>query len=338
MPEQLTIELSPAKLLPPLPFTYQRTENPDTAEYQEYRISPIHFHSAPKNEPYTDEQIVDTIRQKKINASWFTSEYWRQKGTPQEQIEITVNNQPITIYNYNSEKPLTDEHLKQAQNVFQEMTSRFPQSVAQLRWILIDNVQEPSTYGDPENYPLHGYALERWKAFKFYPKGMEVSPFRIPATSKFSGVFTHELTHLIQSKFLPEWDNNFQWERSQDHQDQWELRPTPDGTTRKWFNKLTDEMSPQGEYPLQPEQCVTHYSQINSAEDLCESMVAYIFDPEYLKTTSPKKYEILSRHDVKQEKPEVLIRRIHKGEISLPKIEPQTVLYYIQEPRPSTES
>lgn len=67
-------------------------------------------------------------------------------------------------------------------------------------------------------------------------------------------------------------------------------------------------------------------------EDICEAMVAYIYDPDFLKRISPDKYEILARHDQRLEKPEIQVRRVPKDEIALPVAAPETVLYYVTEP------
>ncbi|HSV94888.1 MAG TPA: hypothetical protein VLH94_02890, partial [Spirochaetia bacterium] len=95
----------------------------------------------------------------------------------------------------------------------------------------------------------------------------------------------------------------------------------------------TNEMAPMGQFPLQPDKCVTDYAKINIGEDIAESMVAYIYRPKYLKKISPEKYEMLSKHDAKHEKPMVQVRRVPKTEIALPKVETQTVSYYVQEPQ-----
>lgn len=317
--------------LSPLPFTYQRTEDPNATEYKQWRVSPVRF-GGKDNEPYTAEQIIEMVRQQKEAEQWYTLEHWRKKGVSQEQIEFTINGQQVSVYNFSEEKPITDEHLQRAQSVFQEMASRFPQAMRQIRWIMIENEQLPSAFGDPEKYPTNGMAYKNWNAFQFFPRGTELFPYRLPAVSNFEGVFSHELTHLIQSEFEAEWAEKFNWAYCWDYEDEWEVRSTPDGTMKRWFNKATGEMSPQGQFSLQPDHCVTYYARQKMSEDICESMVAYIYDPEFLKTVAPEKYEILSRHDAKLEKPEVSSRRVPKDEIALPTIKPETVLYHIQEP------
>lgn len=122
---------------------------------------------------------------------------------------------------------------------------------------MIDDKQLPSALGDPEKYPTNGMAYAQWHAFQFYPRGTELFPYRVPTVTNFEGVFSHELTHLIQNEFETEWKEKFQWEYCWNHEDDWEVRSIPDGTSKRWFNKQSGEMSPQGQFALQPDQCVT---------------------------------------------------------------------------------
>lgn len=213
------------------------------------------------------------------------------------------------------------------------LSSHFPDIVDKLKWILIDDKAEASIFGDPEKYPLNGYALTPWKAIRILPRGMGEMPHRIATTSNFEGTLTHESTHLIQQLFQPDWDKQFKWDFCFNHEDEWELRRTPDGKSKKWFNKQTDEMSPQGQFALQPDQCINYYSKQNSGEDICDSVVAYIYDPDRLQDVSSEKYKIIQSHDAKQLLPNVTSKRIPKEEIRLPEIKAEVIYYYIEEPK-----
>lgn len=312
-----------------LPFVYRQTTNRDEAAYVQRRV-PIFGNSG--TDSYTNEEIIAMVQEKKEAEQWYTQEYWRLKGKPQEQIEFLIQDQRITIYNFNSERPLTDEHLERAQSVFQEMASRFPEAMKQIRWILVDDEQLSSVFDDAEKYPANGMAHKDWNAFQFYPRGTELFPYRLPVTSNFEGVFSHELTHLIEDEFLSEWSENFQWASCSDYEDHWEIRPSPDGKTEAWFHKKTNEMALHGKFPLQPEQCVTDYARQKMNEDICESVVAYIYAPDFLKAIAPEKYAILSKHDKRLEKPEIATKRMSEDAIALPIVKPEVVLYYVNEP------
>lgn len=95
-------------------------------------------------------------------------------------------------------------------------------------------------------------------------------------------------------------------------------------------------MSPQGQFSLQPDQCVTHYARQNMGEDICDSMVAYIYDPDLLRTVSSDKFDILAGHDAKKAHSKVATKRVSKEEIKLPEIKPETIHYYIEEPEVPT--
>jgi len=313
-----------------LPFKYERTFTPDQAAYREWRVSPVSLKGVP-NEPRTDQEIIEMIKRERESKDWFTSEYWRIKGLPEEQIDFQVNGQAIIVYNWNKRQTFTDEHIKKAQKTFQELASRFPQVIDQIKWILIDDKQEASAFGDPEKYPLNGYALQGWEAFRLLPRGMELIPHRVAKASNFEGTFVHEATHLIQQQFEPEWSKQFKWDYCWDHEDEWEIRPTPDGTTKRWFNKKTGEMSPQGQFALQPDQCITYYAKQNMGEDICDSIVSYIYDPDLLQNVSPDKFSIFQKHDANQPLPQTTSRRVVKEEIKLPEVKGETVHYFVQE-------
>lgn len=282
-------EASPVReALPSLPLTYERAQDSTQVEYSQRRV-PLVIGSRGKK-PYTDEEILQMVKRDRESKDWFTSEQWRNKGMPAEQIELALNGRQITVYNYNQEKPFTDEHVEKTKRVFQELASRFPQILDQIRWILIDDSQLSSAFGDPEKYPTNGFIQGRsWRAFQLFPRGMEMISHRVTAATNFDGTLVHEFTHLIESEFEPEWGEKFKWAECLDdaYKDEWEARPSPDGSTRKLFNKETGEMSPQGLFPLQPDNCVTFYARQNMDEDIAESMVAYIYDPDFLKTISP---------------------------------------------------
>lgn len=279
-------------------------------------------------------KFMRRFKNKKRNKTWFTSEYFLKKGSPKEQIEFEVNGHQITVYNFNSDKPFSDKYVEEAKEALAELASKFPQIVGKLRWILIDDNQPPSVYGDPDKYPFNGQANDDWKTLILYPRAMEFSPHRVAKVSNFTGTMIHELAHLNQSDFIKEWGEKYRWaylNEDDRYKDQWEWRLTPDGRTKRLFNKNTAEMSPWGEMPLESEECVTSYARININEDICESMVAYVCDPRLLERVSPAKFDILTRHDARGLKPAVSAIRIAQEEIKMPEVKPETVRYYVVE-------
>jgi len=315
-----------------LPFTYQRVFKPEEAQYIEWRVLPVQLEGQ-ANLPRTDEEIIESVKRQHEAKQWFTSEYWRKKGKPVEQTEFTINGKPLTVYNFNSERSFSDEHIAQAVRALQELSKRFPQLLDKIRWVLIDNLQPPSLLGDDERYPTSGTAMKEHQAIRLTPYGMATSPHRIATASNFEGRLVHELGHLIQDEFEKDWRSKFQWAYCLDNKKEWEMRETPGGG-KYWFNKLTGETSPTGQYPLQPDQCVTTYAKQNMAEDICDSLVAYLYDPERLKKVSPEKFAILYSHEVKPEKtPFISCQRIPKSQITLPEIKPKIISFFIEEPQ-----
>ncbi len=320
------------KTNPALPFKYIRTLDPDKADYKKWRISPTDNSEKNKNSK-TNREILDMVIQEHENKKWFTSAYWREKGIPNEQIEFKIQGKTITIYNWNKNKPFTDSHLQKAKSALAELMGRFPKISAHLKWILIDDNQIKSAFGDPINYPLNGSAMRGLKAFRILPRGMEFFPHRLEKVSNFEGTFVHEATHLIRHLFEDDWSKKFAWDYCVENQNKWGIKPTPDGTTNKWFHKKTGEMSPDGQFPLQPDQCVTFYARQNISEDICESMVAYIFDREHLRQISISKLNIFQKHNSRKAKPTIKYIRIPKEKIKLPRIKSRNIYYYIHESR-----
>lgn len=329
METQVEIQDSP---LHPLPFTYERTYDPKIDTDQEWRISPVSI-VGQENRPRTDSQILAMIKERREQKDWFITEPWRKKGQPIEQIELTINDSPITVYNWNKELSFTEEYIQKTKEVLEELGSRFPKALNSLRWILVEDYQEPSLLGDSEKYPTNGQAMAKWKAFRLFPKGMSFEPYRMPPLPNFTCTLTHELSHLIEAEFEPEWRKNFQWKFCADYPDEWDVKESPDGKGKKFFNKESGEMSPQGKFPLQPDECLTYYAKQTQDEDICESITAYVLNPELLRKVSPKKFAILKEKDAKKEKPEISSRRIPQHQIKLPEIKPETVYYFIKEPQ-----
>lgn len=317
--------------LSPVPFQYIRTYDPEETKYMFPRVSPVSV-AGKENLPFTDEELVERVRMEEEGQEWFTTPYWRAKGDPTQQIEFTVDGMPVTLYNFNQERPLSEDHLDRARSVFEKVGTRFPRAVEQARWILLNDIQPPSAFGDNDRYPINGEAHRNWRAVQIYPRGAELFPYRIPKASNFEGILTHELTHLIQDDFMEEWRKKFQWKYCWNHEEEWEIRPTPDGTSQRWFNKATGEMSPQGEFAQEPEQCVTEYARQNMREDICESVVAYLYDPDLLSSVSPEKFAILEGMDAQKAKPSIEVNEVPVGDIATPTIQPRTIKYYIKEP------
>lgn len=91
-------EVQGKEALSPLPFTYERTFEEDKADYNDWLVSPVVFvGEEPKTQ--TEEEIVKNVERQHKEKEWYTSDYWREKGMPSEQVEFTINSKQITVYN-----------------------------------------------------------------------------------------------------------------------------------------------------------------------------------------------------------------------------------------------
>lgn len=313
-----------------LPFKYERVYDPEIADYREVRSVQTSFGDGTMVMPSTDEDIEALVRKDKEGERWYTHPDWREKGTPAEQIEITIGSETVTVYNFNHEVPFTDEHVRALSTLLQRYASYAPQILEKLKWVLIDDVQGESAWGNDQVYPLNGNPHSKWGAISISPRGMDIkTPHRIAAANNFEGTVAHELTHLIDEDFKAEWEQNHTWEWCSDNPEEWELRDF--GGVQRWVNRETGVVSYTGQYPVKPKECVTDYARFNWREDVCDSLVAYMYDEELLRTTSEQKHAILQGHSENATSLKVDAKRSEKSKIRLPKIEPTTVRYYIEE-------
>lgn len=309
-------------------ITYQVVSVPDEAEFSIRRV-PVTL--ARSVEPKSDEQIRSEVEAQVNEQSWQTSEYWRNKGMPQEQIEFTVNGQIVTVYNYNKDARFTDEHQRLTAQTLQRYAIKFPQILEKLKYVLIDDIQEESLFGN-DDYPLNGEAYAKWGAIKVTPRGMGLHPHRVTGANNYEGTLIHEWTHLIQDDFIPEWSAKYLYDFCADHEDDWEVKTTPNGKMNRFFNRHNGKMSLQGQFALQPDECVSDYSRYgNVKEDICDCMVAYQANPQLIYDTSESKFAMFNQRDQKDEIPTTSYVRKPPEGIALPAAPSRTVKYFIKE-------
>ena len=321
----------PKPELAPLPFTFVRTNDEQIAEFIEERM-PLVSLARTGQKPSTDEAIIAAVKQQKVGEQWYFQDYWREEGQPSEQIEIRLDGHAITLYNFRPEIQLTDIHVEQLKESLGTFATHFPTVMEKVQWVLIADMKTPDPWGDANTFPLSGTIFESLKTLHLYPHAFAPKPYRIRTTSNLKGTIAHEMTHFIHDDFRDEWSESFQWGWVSDYPDIWKLIPRRNGKNYYYRNKDTGGITPSNQFPLQPDACVSEYGKRAWYEDVAESMVAYLYDPELLRRVSPKKFEILARHDANLPEPTVIAHRVLKKEIALPEIKPQTVFYYIKEP------
>jgi len=163
---------------------------------------------------------------------------------------------------------------------------------------------------------------------------MEFISHRITAATNFEGTLVHELTHLIDDQFENAgWVEKYKWESCSKYSEDWDHKDVPDGGRKAFYNRKTGKMALAGLFALQPEECVTEYATHLIGDDICESLVAYFFNPNLLRTVSPTKFAIIQSQDANLPKSLVAAKRMSTDEIRLPEIKPQVVNYFIKEPQ-----
>ena len=222
-----------------------------------------------------------------------------------EQVIFRVQNHEIRLYNFGT--LLTKKQIGSVKKAMSEMASHFPETIANLKTITIDNVQHDSLEGDEEVYPANGYSPTK-DSIELYPRALQAIPHRVvDVPSNLEGTVVHEMAHSLinYGNFASEWTDKLRWDYCKAHPDEWKSQLSPNGKKEIFVNKQTGEMAPEGTFPLHPEQCVSDYAKISINEDFCDSVVAYVYNPILLKRVSSIKFEILQKHDAKLPHPTI---------------------------------
>jgi len=302
----------PVNELPVLPFEIEFVNNEEDAQYIRDKVERIYDLDGTlleEREKDKDEisRDVEEIKELHKEKKWFTADEYRRK-IPNEQVEFFINDKNITFYNFNKEKELSEIHIEKIKNVFKEMTERFPGSLNNIDWVLIDDVQQPSLSGD-EKFPLNGLADKDRRCLKIMPRAMDIDKtHRVEGVLNFEGTLAHEIGHFIEDIFLEEWRKYYQWRE-----------------------KREGEIAPGNKYPVQPDECIDDYAKKDMQEDICDSLVAYIYNPQRLKEISPTKFSIIESIENKEkERLEVSSRRLDKPEIKLPEIKAEIIKVFLR--------
>ena len=226
------------------------------------------------DEDASQDKIIEYARRETAIGRWWLWEYWEQKGLPKEQVELTDGEHTINLYNYR-EEPVPEQQLEQIKRILQIFSGiRGGIAFNAVKYILLDDVQGMN---DKSGDLTNGYGPVNSYAVTLYPNALRAIPNRVTdKVTNLEGTITHELTHGIPEMildgemFLNNWVKVTGWEIAE------ERRKLPGGATSIWE---TDSS-----------RCVTDYATSDPDEDICESMVAYLFDPEKL---DPEKLRLL---------------------------------------------
>ncbi len=210
--------------------------------------------------PDDNDKIIRTkLLQETTRRNWWLQEYWRKKGTPQEQFVINTPKGILQVFNFNP-RALSQEQLKQLQETVQFfLTISGGLLFNKVKFILIDDIQATNIQAGEDS---NGYGLLPEMAVKLYPRALDSTPHRVPGVSNFQGTLIHEFTEFLTDQSQKEWKAIF-WQHSE--------RPVvlPGGTQTS-------------EVPIEPSRCVTSYAAFRVRDDIADSMVALLKHPDLL--------------------------------------------------------
>lgn len=266
--------------------------------FQEVSESDAGFDTAREVNVSDGESAEDVLKNDLRLENWWLDSEWQEKGLPKEQVEISFGNRKIDVYNFNQEK-LSPEQLDELRKVIQSF-HRINGGVVfdKIRYILISDKGQIDPVIDKEQ---NGAGAMQDRAVKLYPVAMESGAHRVKSASNFEGTLIHEFTHSLQNvEILHEWQNTF-W----DYVDLGKGKPS--------ILKVKN-----------PEKCISDYAWVkNPSEDICESMVAVLTDPDSL---DPERLKFLKEKFFtdtdSSEDVEVNTQILSEGAIKLPAINP----------------
>ncbi|MBP6888427.1 MAG: hypothetical protein KBC21_01870 [Candidatus Pacebacteria bacterium] len=284
--EKLSIEqISPQEVKPQVLFQEAKEDDP------EYEMAlPI---SVTQDE--SKEDIEKGILERLSREHWYLQEYWRNKVI-QEQIVLEVGEVVLEIFNFQNEQ-LEDWQLEQIRRVVTDYSQLRNSPVFSLvKSIVIDNEQ-------PIN-PHSGKELNGWGgsdgAVKLYPAALKPISHRVTGVSNLEGTLIHEFAHSLGVEFENMWRKEFGWEQME------KPEQLMNGTWRLEQN-------------IEPERCITEYARINTAEDICESMVGALRNPGALDPARYRKIHEELLPDKLGDVPNRITKKL-QGTFQLPKI------------------
>lgn len=213
------------------------------------------------NEPL--ETIIPQVKYYLAHEHWWLQEYWFSKGPPTEQFDVTlpVPNGSLTIYVYGD--ALTQQHL----DVITATLGLFEQIspgilLSKIDYLVFDDQDFQNPYSGEA---VNGEAGRRDGMMWISRHGRLFCPHRIQTVSNFEGTLIHECAHRVteDGDFEQKWRQEFSWRSVSP------ARQLPGGDVCRFIN---DE----------PHRCVTDYAALTPDDDIAESFVASIKDPDLL--------------------------------------------------------
>ena len=205
-------------------------------------------------------EIKKALYEEVVDRCWWLQNYWRDKGEPTEQIVFGKDKMEIFFFSF-LDRSLQKEETHSIQNAIESHCRVLDgKAVKRTRFMLFDNNQKTNRKnGKAQNSKLS----RKEELITLYPTTLKTTGHRVPKVNTLEGALIHELTHYIYGSVLKEWKHLFGWYTLDEPE---ELK----GDKPKWLKTKA------------PKRCVTDYAQIGPIEDVAESVVAALQNPEIL--------------------------------------------------------
>lgn len=172
---------------------------------------------------------------------------------------IQIGNNPVHVYSYRETEP--KDFIKVGKSL-SAIASKTPRGIYYMPRNVVFLPEIPTkTYNGEMPYELDTMLL--------FPAAFTTEKYRIPGVTNLEGALTHEWAHQFMgsgsNQLFEEWLKLGRWKLSE------------------WYKFQSGV----------PEQCVSDYAKSSPHEDFCESAVAGLLNPEYLKRISPGKSEFM---------------------------------------------
>lgn len=183
-------------------------------------------------------------------------------GEPKEVLELNFFGKKIVVYDFYRE--MSDGQERMMANSFVDLAKiNNGRLVEKINYLLIGNKRKTNPHdGDQQNGTAYDDIIECYPAFLDNPN------HRIKGVNNLEGTIIHESTHLLcrmDNLLTKEWQNQFNWKKHDD-----DVIKKPSGGMTYW------------EYVGDRSRLINDYAGIVMEDDICESMVAVLRNPESL--------------------------------------------------------
>ncbi|MCK5084167.1 MAG: hypothetical protein KAQ64_00740 [Candidatus Pacebacteria bacterium] len=249
----------------------------------------------------TNEEIEEAIKEELKKKYWWFNEKWTEKGLPEEQIKLRLDNTIIDTYNWGDN--LNNEQIEKIKDTLILFCSNSKDTLENTKYILINNTSggKHKITGDELNgRSPNGDFIE------LFPNALKDIGHRIKNVSNLEGTIIHELSHKIRLEIRNKWKKKFGKDLSWNEKKQ----KAEGGALIDW--KPYDQFS-----------CISDLACYDFDEDLCESMVGAMKNPSIL---DKNKMEFLKKNNLISDKNDrqnisIEINRLSENDIKMPNIE-----------------